>query len=146
LKALDTNILVYAHRKDSPWHEAAAAVLKELAEGAEPWAIPWPCLHEFYSVVTHPRIYKPPTPPEVAIRDLENWMESPMLRMIGETGPYWEVLGKLLRRSGVAGPMVHDARIAAICRANGVRVLLSADRDFMRFGIEVRNPLVQEEA
>jgi uncharacterized protein len=59
--ALDTNLLVYAHREDSPWHDAAYARLTELAEGRALWAIPWPCLHEFLAIVTHPRIYAPPT-------------------------------------------------------------------------------------
>src|SRR5205823_1711276 len=60
--AVDTNILVYAHREDSQWHDAACALVAELAEGRAPWAIPWPCLHEFLAIVTHPRIYAPPTP------------------------------------------------------------------------------------
>ena len=140
--AVDTNILVYAHRQDSPWHERAATTLIELAEGRETWAIPWPCVHEFFSIVTHPRIYKPPTPAAIAIVDLEVWFESPTLKLIGEPDHYWSVLRDTLRTSAVVGPMAHDARIAAICRANGVTTLLSADRDFSRFAIQVRNPLI----
>ena len=60
--AVDTNILVYAHREDSPWHAPAAACVEGLANGAAAWALPWPCLHEFFGIVTHPRIYAPPTP------------------------------------------------------------------------------------
>ena len=59
--AVDTNILVYAHRRDSKWHEAAAAVMKSLAESRNEWAIPWPCIHEFLAIVTHPRNYEPPS-------------------------------------------------------------------------------------
>ena len=140
--AVDTNILVYAHRQDSPWHERATAALIELAEGRESWAIPWPCIHEFFSIATHPRIYKPPTPAANAIADLEVWFESPTLKLIGEPDHYWSVLRDTLRTSAVVGPMVHDARIAAICRAHGVTTLLSADRDFSRFSIQVRNPLI----
>ena len=65
--ALDANILVYAHREDSPWHEAATRCVTALAEGRGDWAIPWPCLHEFLAIVTHPRIYRPQTPPELAL-------------------------------------------------------------------------------
>ena len=143
MTAVDTNILVYAHRQDSPWHAGAKSALLSLAEGREPWAIPWPCVHEFFSITTHPRVYKPPTPPAQAVADLDVWFESPSLRLIGETDLYWDVLKEILRTSGVAGPMVHDARIAAICQAHGVKTLLSADRDFSRFGISVRNPLVK---
>ena len=59
--AVDTNILVYSVREDSPWHTAALAAVRSLAEGDPAWAIPWPCIHEFLAVVTHPRIYRPPT-------------------------------------------------------------------------------------
>lgn len=59
--AIDTNILVYSVREDSPWHQAALACIRGVAEGAAPWAIAWPCVHEFVAVVTHPRIYRPPT-------------------------------------------------------------------------------------
>lgn len=60
--ALDTNVLVYAHLTDSPFHESALAAVTQLAEGNAPWSIPWPCIHEFFAIVTHPRIYNPPTP------------------------------------------------------------------------------------
>lgn len=60
--AIDTNILVHAHREDSGWHENVLRRMKSLAEGQTRWAIPWPCIHEFLAIVTHPRIYNPPTP------------------------------------------------------------------------------------
>jgi uncharacterized protein len=56
--ALDTNVLVYAHRREPREHVAARDLLKQLAEGSEPRAIPWPCVYEFFSVVTNPRIWK----------------------------------------------------------------------------------------
>jgi uncharacterized protein len=55
--AVDTNILVYAHREESPWHDQAAACVQALACGHRPWAIAWTCLHEFFSIVTHPKMY-----------------------------------------------------------------------------------------
>ena len=67
MKAVDTNILVHAHREDSPFHEPALAVMLELAEGFARWAIPWPCVHEYIAIVTHPRIYQPPTPLELGL-------------------------------------------------------------------------------
>jgi uncharacterized protein len=60
--AVGTNLLVYANREDSSWHSVAAARVAALAEGSAPRAIPSPCLHEFLAIVTHPRIYNPPTP------------------------------------------------------------------------------------
>lgn len=141
MTAVDTNILVYAHRQDSPHHRAAARALKELAEGIAPWAVPWPCVHEFLSITTNPRIFKPPSPAEVAIRQVEAWMESPSLQLIGESGRYWPELRATFLNGKLQGAQIHDARIHAICRANGVRELWSADRDFSRMrGLTIVNP------
>ncbi len=90
--AIDSNILVYSMRGDSPWHKAALACVRRLAEGTNTWAIPWPCIHEFIAVITHPRIYTPPTPLRDAVQQVEYWMESPTLHMIGEGPGYWEQL------------------------------------------------------
>jgi predicted nucleic acid-binding protein len=70
----DTNILVYAHREDSPFHEAAFRRAAELAEGPAVWAIPWPCLHKFLAM-THPRIYAPPTPLPQGLDQTDAWLE-----------------------------------------------------------------------
>jgi len=143
LIAVDTNILVYAHREEAPFHGAARERLRALAEGSALWAIPWPCLHEFLAIVTHPRIFAPPTPLPRALDQVAAWLESPTLALLAEAGSHWEQLRALLEASRVAGPQVHDARIAALCIEHGVRELWSADRDFGRFrGLAVLNPLV----
>jgi toxin-antitoxin system PIN domain toxin len=142
LIALDTNLLVYAHRRDSPWHEVAAARVRALAEGSANWAIPWPCLQEFLGLVTHARIYAPPTPLTKALAQVSAWLESPTLALLAEGEGYWGVLARLLERSRAAGAQVQDARIAALCIHHGVRELWSADRDFSAFGeLKFRNPL-----
>jgi uncharacterized protein len=141
--AVDSNVLVYAHREDSDWHSAAYACLLELAEGRYPWAIPWPCLHEFLALVTHPRIYAPPTPLEAALEQVQAWLQSPTLVLLSETEDYWQQVQGLLRPARVSGPQVHDARVAALCLQHGVTELWTADRDFSRFpALAVRNPLV----
>ena len=141
--AVDTNVLVYAHREDSPWHDAAYARVAQLAEGRDTWAIPWPCLHEFLAIVTHPRIYTPPTPLAAAIDQVDAWLESPRLALLCESDGYWTELRSLLAEGRISGALVHDARVAALCRLHGVAELWTADRDFGRFhGLPVRNPLV----
>jgi uncharacterized protein len=141
--AVDTNILVYAHRRDSPFHEPAARTVRDLAESAAAWAIPWPCLHEFYSIVTHARLYQPPSTVAEALAQVDAWLGAPSLVLLHEGPTYWPALRTHLESGKVSGPLVHDARIAALCRVHGVRELWSADRDFGRFtGLVVRNPLV----
>lgn len=142
--AVDTNILVYAHRQDADFHAPAVRSLRALAEGKASWAIPWPCLHEFFAVVTHPRIYDPPSTPEQAVEQVDAWLESPTLRPLGEAVDHWQTLRTLVLDGRVRGPMIHDARVAAVCQAHGVRELWSADRDFGRFtDLVTRNPLLQ---
>jgi toxin-antitoxin system PIN domain toxin len=141
--AVDSNILVYAHREDSAWHDVSSARIGELAESKAPWAIPWPCIHEFFAIVTHPRIYAPPSPAALAVEQIEAWMESPSLVLLAEADTYWNHLKLILHGSRAVGPQVHDARVAALCVLHGVRELWSADRDFTRFpGLSVRNPLI----
>ncbi len=141
--AVDTNLLVYAHREDAAFHDAALARLTELAEGTAAWAIPWPCLHEFYAIVTHPRIYAPPSPPARAIDQIEAWLESPSLALLAESPGHWPALKPLLARARAQGPVIHDARIAALCLQHGVKTLWTADRDFARFQpLRTVNPLV----
>ena len=141
--AVDTNILVYAHRADSPHHQAAVELVRGLATGNRPWGLPWPCVHEFLAVTTHPRIYRPPSPAAVAIEAITSLTTSPTVHLLSEAPDHLERLGGLLSHSGVMGPRVHDARIAAICLSHGVDALWSADRDFSWFpALKVVNPLV----
>jgi toxin-antitoxin system PIN domain toxin len=143
LIAIDTNILVYAHRRDSEWHEPAAALIKRLAENRVEWAVPWPCIHEFLAIVTHPRIYDPPSTTAQAAGQVSVWLDAPSLVVLTETSDHWSTLCDLLLQGKIQGPQVHDARVAALCLAHGVTELLTADRDFGRFSmLTARNPLL----
>jgi toxin-antitoxin system PIN domain toxin len=140
--AIDTNILVYAHRADLPFHPAAREVVTETAESRSPWALPWPCVHEFVAIVTHPTRFKTPTPLALAIDQVRAWLESPSVVPLAESAGYQEVLAHVLETSRVVGARVHDARVAALCIHHGVTELWTADRDFTRFPLTTRNPLV----
>ncbi|OFW02115.1 MAG: toxin PIN [Acidobacteria bacterium RIFCSPLOWO2_02_FULL_68_18] len=141
--AIDTNVLIYAHREDSEWHERAEHAVRELAEGAGAWAIPWPCVHEFLAIATHPRIFRTPTPIPAALDQLDAWFESPSVVTLAEDDDYWATLRVLIGQARIDGPRVHDARVAALCLRHGVRELWTADRDFSLFPtLRVRNPLV----
>jgi uncharacterized protein len=144
--AVDTNILVYAHRDDSPFHLAAYRKIGALAEGVRPWAIPWPVVGEFLSVITHPRMYNPPTPLAHGLEQLDAWLESPALSLLAEYPTTWPTLRMLLDGAQVVGPDVYDLRIAAICVDHGVNELWTADRALGRVpGLTIRNPLLEDE-
>ncbi len=143
MNAVDTNILIYAHRDDAPHHAIAKKFLTDLANSHQTWSIPWHCVHEFLCIVTHPRIFKPPTPLEKAIQQLQALFQCPHMELIGELEDYWIQLKDLIAKGRIVGPRIYDARIAATCIQNGVKTLWSADRDFSRIGgIEVKNPLL----
>ena len=140
--AVDTNLLVYAHRRESRVHEAARRILRALAEGDRPWAIPWPCCYEFLSVATNRRIWRGAhSTPDQAWSQLRAWTDSPTNQLLGETSDFLVILERFVQRPRVRGPVVHDARVAAICLAHGVDELLTRDRDFALFPeLKTRNP------
>jgi toxin-antitoxin system PIN domain toxin len=141
--AIDTNILIYAHRSETRWFERASTVIRDLAEGGQTWAIPWLCVGEFYSAVTGAHAVDDPTPPDIALDQVDIWLSSPTATLLGETANTWPLLRNLLLQAKVTGRRVHDGRIAALCLAHGVKELWTADRDFARFpALRTRNPLV----
>ena len=144
--AVDTNILVHAHRLDSPLNERAFERLRVLMERRTPWAIPWPCIHEFVSIATKAGLWKRPSTTAEAIAQVEVWLSSPSLSLLGEPENYWTEFRRAAERARATGDLVHDAHVAAICLSHGVNELWTADRDFGRFpGLTTRNPLIEEE-
>jgi len=144
MQAIDTNILIHAEVESSPRHRAALETLHHLAEGALPWALPWPCVYEFLRVVTHPRVFHPPVPLEIALEDLKQVLASPSLFLLAETGRHASVLEQVLRQAGPAGNLIHDAHIVALCLEHGVSEIISGDRDLSRFeGLKIINPFAQ---
>jgi uncharacterized protein len=128
-------------REETSHHARAREILKQLAEGEQPWAPPWPCFYEFIRVVTHPRVFDPPTDLETALDDLDSLLQSPSLTLLREGPRHSVFMQRLLRSSQAAGNLAHDAYIAALIVEHGVGELWTADRDFGRFpGIRVRKP------
>ena len=139
---VDTNLRVCAHREGSAFQSAAFAGLAQRAEARAAWAIARPCLHELFSILTHPRIYNPPTPVTCALAQIAAWLESPTLVLLTEGDRHWTTLRALVSKSRIARPAIHDARIAALCLQHGVSELCSADRDFGRFSaLRVVHPM-----
>lgn len=132
--AVDTNVLVYAHRRELPQHERALAWLNHLAEGPAPGGLPVFCLGEFVRVVTHPRVFDPPSTLEQAFQALTGLLDSPHIRVLNPGAGYPAALEDCAKRADARGNLAFDAQIAAVCKEHGVRSILTADRDFARFG------------
>lgn len=131
--AVDTNILVYADREESALHDAALRAVRQLAEGDEAWAIPIFCIGEFLRVVSHDRLFDPPTPTIDAVDSVESLLASPSSRLLVPGDRYLSLLRSLIEESKVQGNLVFDAQIAAVCLEHGATTLLTEDRDFARF-------------
>lgn len=143
MKAVDTNILVYAEMKSAGQHARALQVLTEMAQGPAAWAIPWPCIHELLRVITHPRAYRVPLAVDVALQDLKSILASPSLILLSETPLHLAILDRVVRQSGATGNLMHAAHIVALCLEHGATELITADRDFARFsGLRITNPFV----
>src|SRR5688572_25618242 len=141
---VDTNLLVYAHREDSPFHEVAKKLIEELRSQTGPWGIPWPCIHEVIAVMTNPKAFKEPTSLSDAFGFIETLLASRSLHLLSEGPGYYEKLRLLASAARLTGGRIHDARIAALCLNHGVRELWSADRDFSKFPqLKVKNPLIE---
>ncbi|MBN2496864.1 MAG: PIN domain-containing protein [Deltaproteobacteria bacterium] len=141
--AVDTNLLVYAHRSRAPEHEAAREALQLAAEDPDGWGIPLPCLAEFWTVVTHPRsIGRPSTPEEAAgfVRAL--------IRSGGAT--IWQAVtgfsGRLLRaaeQASVSGARMFDLQIALLAAEAGAHEIWTHDRHFCTVpGLTLHDPIV----
>ena len=140
--AVDTNLLVYAHRADAQFHAKARRLIESLAQGAGSWAIPWPCVHEFIAIVTNARIFKTPTTMRLALEELRGLAGLPNMAFLAEGEGYLEHLEPVAISAGIQGGAIHDARVAAICLYHGVSELWSTDRDFSRYpSLKTRNPL-----
>lgn len=131
--AIDTNILVYAHREELPQHLQAKRYLMKLAEGSNRFAIPIFCIGEFLRVITHVKLWNPPFSASEACVTLENLLLSPSVQVLMPGPLYVNLLLENIQQSQVTGNLLFDAQIAALCLEHGVRYLVTEDRDFARF-------------
>ena len=111
---VDTNVLIYAHRRESPRHEVALRRITEIAESDAPWGLPVFCLAEFVRVVTHLRVFSPPSGLADALEFLDQLLQSPSVRVLLPTPGYPSVFRRVCTSAGVRGNLAFDAQIAAV--------------------------------
>lgn len=117
------------------------ALLAGLAEGPAPYALFWPSLYEFLRIVTHHRVFDPPSTPAEALEAIRDFVAPPTVRVLSETARHPELLDRRLRETRVAGNLIHDAHLVALALEHGVHQILTLDGDFARFPqVASRNP------
>ena len=98
-------------------------------------------LSGFVRVVTHPRIFKIPTPLDVALTFVEQIRGRPNAVLIAAGERHWDIFVRLCREAGARGNLVADAYLAAMAIESGCE-WITTDRDYSRFdGLRWRHPL-----
>ena len=137
----DVNVLVYAYRAETVHHDSYRRWLETVANGDEPFALSGLVLSGFVRVVTHPRIFRPPSPIDDALGFAEDLLGLPNCFMLHAGPRHWGLFARLCRESGAKGNLVPDAYLAALAIEAGCE-LVTTDRDFARFkGLRWRHPL-----
>jgi len=140
--AIDTNLLVYAHRRHAVQHRAAQKAIERAIAQGRGWGIPSPCIAEFWCVVTHPASSGGPSAGEAARDFLRNLVDVGGANIWTPGADFWEHLTRLGSDLKIAGARIFDLQIALIALKNGATELWSHDRSFLGIaGLAVRDPL-----
>ncbi len=140
---VDTNVLVYAADKDSPFHAACRDWLERQRGRAEAWYTTWAILYEFLRVTTHPRVMRRPWNVSAAWEFVAALLASPGLTVLVPTPRHSDVATQVITElPHLAGNLLHDAHTAILMREHGIRRVCTHDMDFHRFPfLEVIDPL-----
>lgn len=138
---VDANLLLYAHIRDFPQHEASRIWLDSRLNDAPRVGLPWPSLLAFVRIASNPRLFETPHSVPRAWEQVEWWLAAEPAWIPLPTRKHQEVLGRLLTVSGSEANLVPDAHLAALALEHGL-TLCSSDGDFGRFpGLRWHNPL-----
>jgi len=141
MQLIDVNVLVYAHREETERHADFHRWLVDLLESDRAYAISELVLSGFLRVVTHPRIFDPPTPLERALAFVEQIRGLPHCVRVDPGPRHWEIFVKLFRDARAKGNLIPDAYHAALAIESGSE-WITTDRDYARFpGLRWRHPL-----
>ena len=141
MRLVDVNVLVYAFREDAPGHAAHRAWVETMVSGDEAYAVSAHVLAGFLRIVTHPRVFHPPTPLEAALEFAEAFRSRPNAVPVAPGERHWEIFVRLCHEGGATGNLAPDAWLAALAIEWGCE-FVTTDRDFARFpGLRWRHPL-----
>ncbi len=138
---LDVNVLVFAYRTDAGDHERHRAWLEGVIGSNQAYGVPANALSGFLRIVTHPKVFKLPTPMSEALLFAEQLHEQPNYIEVVPGPRHWSIFASLCRGIGVKGNLVPDAYFAALAIEVGGE-WITTDRDYARFpGLRWRHPL-----
>ena len=136
----DVNILIYAHREDAADHRRFREWLEITLADTQPFGLSELVLSGFVRVVTHPRIFDPPTPGSRAIEFCDFLRQRPNAATIAPGARHWQIFSELCSKTRARGDLVADAYFAALAIESGCE-WITLDRDYSRFpGLRWRHP------
>lgn len=138
---LDVNVLVYAMREDAPRHAEFRAWLESRLQGLEPVGVADVSLSGTIRILTHPRVFRPPTPLDAALEFVSAVRSAPTCVVIQPGARHWDIFMRLCTAASARGNLVADAFLAALAIESGSE-WVTTDGDFSRFpGLRWRHPL-----
>jgi toxin-antitoxin system PIN domain toxin len=139
--AIDANLLLYASDQGSPWHDAAVRRLDEVALGPEIVHLFWPTVMAYLRIATHPAIFAQPLSHADARANIQALLDLPHVQASGEQDAFWRRFTEVADDVAPTGNLVSDAHLVALMLENGVRTIITRDRDYRKFrGITARDP------
>lgn len=137
---LDVNILIYAHRADVPDHSRYRSWLREVVSSEPAFGIAELVLSGFLRVVTHPKVFRDPSPLDTALAFAEELRDHPNCILVSPGQQHWGIFSRLCTAAGAKGNLVPDAYLAALAIESGAE-WITTDRDYARFpGLRFRHP------
>jgi len=137
----DVNILVYAHREDAPRHREYLNWVNRVLNSDAAFGVSDLVLSGFLRVVTHPRVFRDPTPLDRALTFAVSIRDHPNAVTLAPGERHWDIFQRLCHEANVKGNLIPDAYLAALAIETGVE-WITADRDYARFpGLRWRHPL-----
>ncbi len=137
----DVNVLIYAHRRDATDHVACKAWLDNMLAGDAAFGVSELVLSGFVRVATHPRVFKQPTPLDVALDFADTLRSHENAVAVAPGERHWSIFTRLCRDAGAKGNLIPDAYLAALAIESGSE-WITTDRDFSRFtGLRWKHPL-----
>ena len=138
---LDVNVLLYAHREETPDHLKYRSWLEELIHSPQAYGMTDMVLSSFLRIATHPRIFDPPSPLDAALTFSDQVRDRPNCVAIRPGARHWDIFTGLCREVQCKGNLVQDAYLAGIAIESGSE-WITTDRDFARFpSLRWRHPL-----
>ena len=142
---IDTNVLVYAAKADSPFHTECKEFVDRLIDDPVPSYLTWGVSYEFVRVVTHPRVYEVPWDTQSALSYIHNLLSTGSFFMLSETDRHLDILSRTLAElPAISGNLMHDVHTTVLMREHGIQEICTRDADFYRFPfLTVVDPLPQ---